>query len=294
MTERRPLVVIDGQVQELPNGDTVPGTSGNGGSGSISEVTIIPWDDYSTDLTIDLTDCDEIQIITEYWRASHTSPIQIILSTDGTTFESSYDIGRISVGTAESVNTSSAKLGIIAYGSNSVDQFGVFTLFGFKSTDEKTFGVTNLISSNYNTREVGFSEVSSIHTHLRLEAQPNNTPTRGRIYVRKISYQNVSAIEFQQESIDTATYNTVNADFSGNKFKLVRQACTITIEPGHTKTNPCTFVPTTSGMITFTAGTGVTLISTGGLLSSRVQGSPVKVVQDKDNLNTYLIIGDLG
>lgn len=29
MTERLPLVIIDGQVQELPSGDSIPGTGGS-------------------------------------------------------------------------------------------------------------------------------------------------------------------------------------------------------------------------------------------------------------------------
>lgn len=38
MAERRPLVLVGGQLQELPVGDTLPG-SGGGGSGTIATVS---------------------------------------------------------------------------------------------------------------------------------------------------------------------------------------------------------------------------------------------------------------
>lgn len=99
--------------------------------------------------------------------------------------------------------------------------------------------------------------------------------------------------EFTQDEIDAATYSTVNSDFTGGKFKMVRQACTITIEPGATNKKPITFVPTGAGMITFAAGSGVTIISPDSLLSTRVTGSPVTLVQDRFNVDTYILMGDL-
>ena len=96
-----------------------------------------------------------------------------------------------------------------------------------------------------------------------------------------------------QEQINTGTYSTTNADFTGNKFKKVTQVCTITIEPGATNMGAVSFIPTTSGMITFAAGTGVTIISADSLLSTRVWGSPVTLLQDSDIPETYFLMGDL-
>lgn len=96
-----------------------------------------------------------------------------------------------------------------------------------------------------------------------------------------------------QEQINTATYSTTNADFTGHKFKKITQACTITVEPGATNMNALSLIPTTSGMITFVAGTGVTIISPDGLLATRVEGSPVTLFQDSDVPETYFLMGDL-
>lgn len=42
MAERRPIVLIDGQLQELPNGDTTPGSGGGGGGGGGMIINYLP------------------------------------------------------------------------------------------------------------------------------------------------------------------------------------------------------------------------------------------------------------
>lgn len=96
-----------------------------------------------------------------------------------------------------------------------------------------------------------------------------------------------------QEIINAATYSTVDSDFLGGRFKKVQQTCTITVEPGMRFFQSCTFVPTSPGMITFAPGTGVTINSPDSLLTTRVTGSPVTLIQDADTPNTYHLFGDL-
>ena len=63
MAERRPLVQIDGQVQELPQGDTIPGASGGGGGGGTTADVIQSVDLGTFDLSVNTLDAgNEINI----------------------------------------------------------------------------------------------------------------------------------------------------------------------------------------------------------------------------------------
>lgn len=64
MTQHRPLVIIDGQINQLPNGDTIAGASG--GSGGSQEIFVQetepaktngqPWQWYKTDASGNIID----------------------------------------------------------------------------------------------------------------------------------------------------------------------------------------------------------------------------------------------
>ncbi|QNN99763.1 hypothetical protein P67b_00004 [Ruegeria phage Tedan] len=165
------------------------GNGGGGGSvGELYRVVELPWPDYSVNLDVDLTDCDEVEIVADNWLASHSDAVVGTLSVDGTTFESTYNLARVNNGNDEAVTTNSVQLALIVNGSNTDTQMSSVRLKDFKDPSLITFAEGSIINGNFNRRELAFSQATATHTTLRLGAQPNNTPTTGRIYVRKITY----------------------------------------------------------------------------------------------------------
>ena len=99
-----------------------------------------------------------------------------------------------------------------------------------------------------------------------------------------------------QAEIVTTTYSTLNSDFgSPSQLKRVNNAtgCTLTITAGHTNKEPCTFIQTGAGQITFTPDVGVTILSADGHLLTRVQYSSATLVPDSATADTYYLIGDI-
>lgn len=98
-----------------------------------------------------------------------------------------------------------------------------------------------------------------------------------------------------QTEITGTTYTTLEADFAGNVVRRINDAsgCTITVAAGLTNNEPCTFIQTGAGQITFAPDTGVTIESADGHLLTRVQFSSATLVPDKDTADLYYLIGDI-
>lgn len=225
---------VSASIMSLGGGSSA--SSGGGASTPHGGKTVVevPWTDYSQNLDIDLTDCDEVEIIAEMWQASHGTAVFPQISADGTTFETSYDRSQVSAGNAESVITDEVGMGLVAYGSSSVTQQNIVKLTDFKGAI-KTKAESKLISSNYNTFQTTMSENAVVHTVLRLPAQPNNTPTGGRIFVRKISYAVGGGSGSGSSQTPLGTFNPVYMDrpFENNPFTdTVHGAQTINVVDG--------------------------------------------------------------
>ncbi|CBX87962.1 structural protein [Roseovarius Plymouth podovirus 1] len=96
--------------------------------------------------------------------------------------------------------------------------------------------------------------------------------------------------------INTATYTVLNTDLqTGREIKKVDHAvgCAITVPAGLTNQEPCTFIQTNVGQITFAGAVGVTILSADSALLSRVQGSFVTLLPDGDTADLYYLTGDI-
>lgn len=98
-----------------------------------------------------------------------------------------------------------------------------------------------------------------------------------------------------QTEITDVAYSTVNADFSGNVIRRMNNAATqtITIEPSMTGGQPVTFIRVGAGAVSFTAGSGVIILSAGGNLSIADRYGSATVVPDATTADTYYLIGNL-
>ena len=98
------------------------------------------------------------------------------------------------------------------------------------------------------------------------------------------------------QSETTASRNVTNADLAGNKVVRVNSASAVSITVNNTLTGtePCTFIGTGAGVVTFVAGSGVTINSADSNLALRGQFSSAALIPDSDNANTYFLLGDLG
>ena len=355
MPERNPLVLIDGQVQELPLGDTTSGSgSSSGFSGAsltLSAAIIIPAGN-NTIISFDSVAFD----VGTWWSIGN--PSRLTVPTGVTKIV-------VTTGTIADTLQASNQDYVVRLKKNGITIITNVLDNQFWGPAPLTTGVIDVVATDYfeveywSTHNWELSETQTFFnvfavnsgvdgsTVLNGTVDPSSEGVDGDFYINTTSntifgpktngiwpigvsligpagptgmtgiglptggttaqvLKKVDATDFNthwvdenvtsimvQEQITTTTYSTTNADFIGSKFKKVTQACTITIEPGATNKHPVSFIPTTTGMITFVAGTGVTIISPDNLVSTRVRGSPVTLVQDSDVPETYFLMGDL-
>lgn len=91
----------------------------------------------------------------------------------------------------------------------------------------------------------------------------------------------------------TASRNLTDADLAGNVILNYTGASngTISIESGLTGTEPVTLLQNSDKTVTFHEGSGVALISAGGLLTTNGLGSAVQIIPLGSD--TYFLIGNL-
>ncbi|AMO44111.1 hypothetical protein DSS3P8_053 [Roseobacter phage DSS3P8] len=95
---------------------------------------------------------------------------------------------------------------------------------------------------------------------------------------------------------ETAAYVAVNTDFDGTRIKKINNASpiTVTVNSGITNDQPCQFVQTGTGQVTFVAGAGVTISSADSKMKLRVQYSSATLIPDPETgTDSYILIGDL-
>lgn len=98
----------------------------------------------------------------------------------------------------------------------------------------------------------------------------------------------------QTEVVSTA-YSTQEADFAGDVVRRMNNASaiTVTVEPSMTNQQPCTFIQTGAGTVTFAQGTGVTIQSLSGNLDIAGQYGSATLIPDVDTANLYYLVGAL-
>lgn len=342
MTERRPIVLINGEFQELPSGDTLPNGGGGGNSTELtyhgargsfsawSSTTTGAWikvpldaEQIDTDGFLDVAGANperftipagvtRIRITTSVWRntggATATSD-QWKISKNGSVMslaDGTFNIESMNNGYNNSGQSgTSAVLNVVegdyfdlrVYQATANANFdGWLEIEVLEGSILGSFGIGSLIlSGTIDPTTEGNDGDLYINTTSNTLFGPKTSGTwpSGVSLVGPTGADGPSGPNMTQEQINVATYSTIDADFAGGKMKKVTQACTVTIQPGMINTQPVSFLATTAGMITFTAGTGVTIISPDGNLVTRVQGSPVTLVQDSDVAETYYLFGDL-
>ena len=92
---------------------------------------------------------------------------------------------------------------------------------------------------------------------------------------------------------ELVSYVLVNADLDGNVVKRISNAAalTVTVNTGLTGTEPCTFIQTGAGQITFD-GTA-TISSEGGALKSAAQYAMMTLIPDADTADLYYLGGSI-
>lgn len=110
-----------------------------------------------------------------------------------------------------------------------------------------------------------------------------------------ISLEETQATVTTQTEITGTTYTTLEADFAGDVLRKVNDASgtTITVAAGLSNNEPCTFIQTGSGQITFAEDVGVTINSADGNLLTRARYSSATLIPDKAVADTFYLIGDL-
>jgi hypothetical protein len=91
------------------------------------------------------------------------------------------------------------------------------------------------------------------------------------------------------------TYSTVDDDWIGNVVKKMNNASaiTVTVDSPPADPQPCTFVQTGAGAVSFVAGSGVTIHSAGGNLTIADQYGSATLIPDTDVADTFYLIGNL-
>ena len=102
-------------------------------------------------------------------------------------------------------------------------------------------------------------------------------------------------ISMKQTEITATSYSTVNADFAGSVVRRMNNASaiTVTVEPGMVGDQPCTFIQTGAGTVSFAAGSGVVINSLDSNLDIAGQYGSATLIPDVDNSNTYFLVGAL-
>jgi len=91
------------------------------------------------------------------------------------------------------------------------------------------------------------------------------------------------------------TYTLLDADLSGNKAIKFNNAAAITFTVNSSMTNkePLTIIQEGAGVVTVTAGAGVTIKSRGSLVATAGQYAVAALVPDDDTADHYFLTGDL-
>lgn len=192
MTERRPLVIIDGELQEIPTGDTINNTIAPGTGGLFDNLTATTDPGVSNDTT-------ESYVVGSMW-----------------------------------INV----------------------------TDDKSF-----ICLDNSTGAAVWTEVTA----------------------------SVSAPSMTQTELTGTTHTVDNTDLAGSVVRRLNNAAaiTVTVAPSLTGTEPCTFIQTGAGQVTFAEGTGVTIHSADGNLSIAAQYGSASLIPDADTADTFYLVGHL-
>lgn len=195
MTERLPLVIIDGQVQELPSGDSIPGAGGSASypdftdnAGKVLAVnateTGVEWSPFpsfggslynavettitslTSDVVIDLTTFDEVLILFEQYTPGTSNPVKVTFSSDnGATYESSYIEAGAHAGSIEFYTTTTA-VEITYGGATNLSHGGRYRIENIAAASPTTmFGY--FATNTYNTFKTAFASASA-HTHMKL------------------------------------------------------------------------------------------------------------------------------
>lgn len=230
MAERRPLIVKDGQIEEMTSGDTIPGS-----------VSPIP--------------------------AGGTTG-QVLKKVDGTDYN-------------------------FAWADETGGGGGATAFTGLSD-----------VPSSYSSQGLKGVRVNAAENALEfytIGAATNGLPSGGTAgqVLEKIDgtdYNTQWVDPTNHDQVTTTTYTTVDADhLNGRVVKKMNNASaiTVTVAPSLTNKEPCTFIQEGAGTVTFAAGSGVTIHSADGNLSTRVQYSAATLIPDHDNADTFFLVGDL-
>lgn len=105
----------------------------------------------------------------------------------------------------------------------------------------------------------------------------------------------ISSGNMLQTEILSTAHTVTDVDLSGNVVRKMNNAAaiTVTVAPDLTGTEPCTWIQTGAGQVTFAPGAGVTISSADGNLSIAAQYGSASLIPDAALSNTYYLIGHL-
>lgn len=178
---------------------TIPG-GGTGGAAGVSipyTETVTEVTDLSTDEVIDISTFDEVRIVLERVQTSTAAAVDITLSSDGSTYESSYPYTRADAGNVEFQGTEAVIELTFASASTKLHD-GSARLSGIRDAAQKTYFESDVYTDNYNIRKSAYAAAAA-HTHMKLTTG-NNALTGGVIRVVGIRYGNTTYLGAQSRS----------------------------------------------------------------------------------------------
>lgn len=157
--------------------------------------------------------------------------------------------------------------------------------------------------SLYDTELEGFIFMASDEGKIYFrETVFNGTWSAGVNYVGPAGIDGIDGVDglpgdvTVQAEITAATYTMLNTDFlTGREIKKVNHltGSTLTVPSGLTNKEPCTFIQTNDGPITFAAGVGVTIVSMDSAFSTRTKASFATLLPDSVTPDLYYLTGDI-
>jgi hypothetical protein len=285
MAEQRALVLIDGQIQELPIGDTLAGASGGApipSAGLVGAKALLTTDlnipgFFDTLVTFGSTEFDTSSFF------SAGQPTRLTIPADVTYVEI---LASFSARTLQSNSTDY----IVRFLKNGV-VFQTYTIDNqFWGPPPIHSGVLPVVAGDYIEVQVWCTEeweLSSTTSFVTIKSATGIQGIQGE--------QGVAGSTMVQTEITTTTYSTVNGDFSGNVIRRMNNGSTqtITIEPSMTGGQPVTFIRVGAGAVTFAVGAGVTIHSAGSNLSIADRYGSATLIPDTTTADTYYLIGNL-
>lgn len=280
MAEQRALVLIDGQIQELPIGDTLAGAGGGATPGAdLVGAKLTLTTDLNIPESIDtLITFASTQFDTgPFWNVSN--PTRITIPTGVTYVEVVVSLASrmIQAGTADY---------IVRLKKNGVEFQAYIIDNQFWGPPPISSGVLPVIAGDYIQVEVWCTEQWELSSSSSFVTVKSATGVQG---------EPGPMAEMVQTQITATAHTLDNTDLAGNVIRRMNNASTITVTvaPDLTGTEPVTFIRTGAGAVTFVAGAEVTLLSAGGNRSIADQYGSATLIPDSTTPNTYYLIGNL-